>query len=294
MAATPQQVKERGRPAAPPRRDVGAALATLSEEDLLRLRTLARLRARCLPPGAMSWRDLLHEAALRALTGARPWPQGVPLLAFLAGVMRSLCDEQWRRYRRRDDLPTSHGSGEADDPERVCAAAEALAAIQRLFASDKAALKVIKGLISGMTAEDIRRHYDMTAAEYDTTRRRIRPDDTASRFGLVVAMTRTAYPQSRLTALLDALERELLAAPADEVRDAWREAGRAGNIACQEVRELLNEAIATSEDSSAATPWRDTSAETGLDQLFGVSRALRAAPRDPHPNALPAWRPRRH
>jgi hypothetical protein len=127
---------------------------------------------------------------------------------------------------------------------------------------------VIKGLISGMTAEDIRRHYDMTAAEYDTTRRRIRPDDTASRFGLVVAMTRTAYPQSRLTALLDALERELLAAPADEVRDAWREAGRAGNIACQEVRELLNEAIATSEDSSAATPWRDTSAETGLDQLF--------------------------
>src|SRR5215469_12166954 len=87
MAGTSQQFKEWGRPAVPPQRDVGAALAALSEEDLLRLRAIARLRARS------SWSDLLHEAVLRALTGARPWPPGVPLLAFLAGVMRSLCDE---------------------------------------------------------------------------------------------------------------------------------------------------------------------------------------------------------
>jgi RNA polymerase sigma-70 factor (ECF subfamily) len=93
MAATPQQVKEWGRDFAPTQRDVGAALAALSDEDLLRVRAIARLRARSLPPGGMSWSDLLHEAVLRALTGARPWPPGVPLLAFLAGVMRSLCDE---------------------------------------------------------------------------------------------------------------------------------------------------------------------------------------------------------
>jgi RNA polymerase sigma-70 factor (ECF subfamily) len=101
MAGTSEQFKEWGRPAVPPQRDVGAALAALSEEDLLRLRAIARLRARSLP-GDMSWSDLLHEAVLRALTGARPWPPGVPLLAFLAGVMRSLCDEQWRRHRRQD------------------------------------------------------------------------------------------------------------------------------------------------------------------------------------------------
>jgi DNA-directed RNA polymerase specialized sigma24 family protein len=98
------RVKEWGRHAAPPQRDVGAALAALSEADLLRLRALARLRARSLP-GGMSWSDPLHEALLRALTGARPWPPGVPLLAFLAGVMCSLCDEQWRRHRRQDHLP---------------------------------------------------------------------------------------------------------------------------------------------------------------------------------------------
>jgi hypothetical protein len=94
--------------------------------------------------------------------------------AALARDRPAACDEQWRRHRRQDHLPTPLDSGEADDPERARAAAEALAAIQRLFASDVAALKVITGLISGMVAEDIRRHYDLTGVEYDTTRRRIR------------------------------------------------------------------------------------------------------------------------
>ena len=70
MAGTSQQIKVGDRYDVPPQRDVGAALAALSEEDLLRLRAIARLRARSLPDG-MSWSDLLHEAVLRALTGAR-------------------------------------------------------------------------------------------------------------------------------------------------------------------------------------------------------------------------------
>ena len=173
MTEASQRPKEWIVPRVPPQRDLGPALAALSEEDLLRLRAIARLRARSLP-GDMSWSDLLHEAVLRALTGARPWPPGVPLLAFLAGIMRSVCDEQWRRHRRQCDLLTPPDSGGADDPERACAAAEALAALQRLFVSDAAALKVITGLINGMGAEDIRGHYGLTAVEYDTTRRRIR------------------------------------------------------------------------------------------------------------------------
>ena len=66
-------------------------------------------------------------------------------------------------------------------------------------------------------------------------------------------MTRIGYPRSALTPLLDALERELLAAPAEEVRDAWRETGRARNIVCEEVRDLLNEAEAATEEGSART-----------------------------------------
>ena len=110
---------------------------------------------------------------MRALAGTRPWPPGVPLLAFLAGVMRSLCDEQWRRRRRLDTLPFEN-AGPVDDPERVYAAAEALAAIHRLFASDAPATRVITGLLEGMTADEIRRHYGLSPVEYDTARRRIR------------------------------------------------------------------------------------------------------------------------
>jgi hypothetical protein len=101
------------------------------------------------------------------------------------------------------------------------------------------------------------------------------------------------YPQSGLAALLDALEREILAAHADEVRDAWRETGRARNIACQEVRALLNEAVAASEEGSAATLPPDTC--TGLDRLLGVSGELRPAARcHPHANSVLAPSFRRH
>jgi len=69
---------------------------------------------------------------------------------------------------------------------------------------------------------------------------------------------------SGLTALLDALERDLLAAPADEVRDALRETGRAPEAACQEVRALLNEALIASEDVSPATMPLNLRAKNGL------------------------------
>jgi RNA polymerase sigma-70 factor (ECF subfamily) len=59
--AAPEGVDPYAPPAAP--RDIGEALAALSEDDLLRLRAIARLRARSLP-GGVSWSDLLHEAVV--------------------------------------------------------------------------------------------------------------------------------------------------------------------------------------------------------------------------------------
>jgi hypothetical protein len=106
-------------------------------------------------------------------------------------------------------------------------------------------------------------------------------------------MTRMGFPLSGLMALLDALERELIAAPADEVRNVWRETGRARKIACQEVRALLNEAIAMSEEGSAATLPPDTG--IGPDRHLGVSGEIRAASRGrSHANTFPACSSRRH
>ena len=161
---------------------VSRALAALSDLDLVRLRALARLRARALPTG-VDWSDLLNEALARALDGSRQWPPGVPFLVFLAGVMRSVCNDIWRRRRREAALIAFGTAAEADgrdvacpaaDQERVLAACEAVAAIYRLFAGDSVALRIISGLANGQSAEDIRVLNGLSPVEYDSARRRMR------------------------------------------------------------------------------------------------------------------------
>jgi DNA-directed RNA polymerase specialized sigma24 family protein len=161
---------------------VSRALAEMSETDLLRLRALARLRARGLPYG-IDWSDLLNEALARALDGSRQWTQAVPFLVFLAGVMRSVCADVWRRRRREAELiafGSSAEAGRADvacpgaDQERTLAACEAVAAIYRLFAGDLVVLRIISGLANGQSAEDIRVLHGLSPVEYHSARRRMR------------------------------------------------------------------------------------------------------------------------
>jgi RNA polymerase sigma-70 factor (ECF subfamily) len=162
--------------------DAARAIEALSDTDLIRLKALARLWSRGLA-GGLGWADILNEAIVRVLDGSRAWPRKVPLLAFLSGVMRSICDDQWRRARR--ELLVRNGDGRAPgapgeaaaatpDPERTLAAAQALAEVNRLFAADPCALKVIAGLAEGFTPGEICRAYGMTELEYDTTRKRMR------------------------------------------------------------------------------------------------------------------------
>jgi len=164
-------------------RDVARAIHALSDADLVRLRALARIWTRGLP-AVWSWSDVLHEAIARALDGSRRWPPGVPILAFLSGIMRSICEDQWRRVRRESRMLAREegefGAAEDDersaatDPERALAAAQALAAVTALFAADPFALKVIAGLADGLTPAEICRLYAMSERDYDTTRKRMR------------------------------------------------------------------------------------------------------------------------
>ena len=160
--------------------DVARAIHALSAADLLRLKALARLWTRGLQD-ALAWSDVLHEAIARALGGARRWPPGVPIVAFLCGIMRSICEDHWRRARREgrliareEDVADLGGEDATSDPERTLAAAQALAAVNELFAGDGAALKVIAGLADGLSPPEICRLYGLTEREYDTTRRRMR------------------------------------------------------------------------------------------------------------------------
>jgi DNA-directed RNA polymerase specialized sigma24 family protein len=163
--------------------DIARAIHALSNADLVRLKALARLWARGLPAG-VGWADVLHEAIARALDGSRKWPPGVPILAFLSGIMRSICEDQWRRARREaevlvrdEELTDVCAFGEevkSPSHERVVAAAQSLAVIDRLFAGDPQAQKVIAGLAEGLTPPEICKRYGMSEREYDTTRKRMR------------------------------------------------------------------------------------------------------------------------
>lgn len=161
------------------------ALKLVTQMDLLRLKAIARLHARGLPP-EIGWADLLQEAFARVLDGSRKCPEGLPLVTFLAGIMRSIRADHCRRARRlvarlprlagELDLcgPQTEASDPTADPERALIAMQQLAEIDRLFADDPRARQIIEGLFEGWSPEQICARCDMSRTEYDSTRKRMR------------------------------------------------------------------------------------------------------------------------
>ena len=120
-----------------------------------------------LPPD-VDWDDLLQEAFTRVFVGARVKPDGIAMVPFIAGIIRSLRSAHLRRafgsggtdaVQIDDATEPGHDLELVDPapgPERSLIARQELDAIRRLFADDPLALKIIKGLGEGMTAEHIR------------------------------------------------------------------------------------------------------------------------------------------
>ncbi|MHB1869859.1 MAG: RNA polymerase sigma factor [Steroidobacteraceae bacterium] len=169
-----------------PKPPAGAALEAglVTSVDLLRLKSIARLHARGLPPD-VSWSDLLQEAFARVLDGSRRCPADVPMVAFMAGVMRSIKAQHWRRVHRGTrrpvrwlagvaDLPASELADPAPSAERQLIAMEAVASLQRLFADDAQALQILSGLYEGCTPEEICLTHRLSKVAYDSARKRIR------------------------------------------------------------------------------------------------------------------------
>ena len=162
------------------------SLKLVTEMDLLRLKSIARLHARGLPPD-VSWDDLLQEALTRVLTGKRVKPEDVPMVAFLGGVMRSLRADHIRRSRRgmkrddplwlgdeQDERPELEVLDPGADPERALIATDELDKIRQLFANDPVALQIIEGLAEALTAEQIRARHGISRVDYDSARKRMR------------------------------------------------------------------------------------------------------------------------
>jgi DNA-directed RNA polymerase specialized sigma24 family protein len=135
----------------------------------------------------VDWSDLLQEAFTRALGGSRRRPAGVPVVAFLAEVMRSIKEQYWRQCRRgarqlpkllAEHMAVDFQEGELTDPapspERRVIAIEQVRAINMLFEDDLQATQVISALYEGSTPEETCASYAMSRTDYDSTRKRIR------------------------------------------------------------------------------------------------------------------------
>jgi DNA-directed RNA polymerase specialized sigma24 family protein len=166
--------------------EIAIALKLINEMDFLRLKSIARLHARGLPPD-LGWDDLLQEAFTRVISGSRRLPSGVSMVTFLAGVMRSLKSDHWRRRlsesQHSQNLLLDHAHEapmdlQLSDPqpaiERTLIAQQELQAIERLFAEDSVVLQIIDGLCEGRSAHEIREIMQISSTEYDSARKRMR------------------------------------------------------------------------------------------------------------------------
>lgn len=161
--------------------ELAHAVGELTPSDFAKLARVAQLRARTLPE--LDWQDLLQEAVRRSLAGTRRWPHGVPLLQFLAEVMRSLASDQMRRRVTEAGISFSDPDHEqtlaaiaADgrSPEEAAIERDLLARLKSLFAGDREALAVIEGLRQGLGPAEIQSTVGLDQVRYDSTRRRIR------------------------------------------------------------------------------------------------------------------------
>ena len=180
----PPSLPAQGRQARPPD-EFGEALQCLRPLDWRRLHRMADILA---IGTSMSGGDLMQEATLRVLDGSRPWPKGLPILAFLKGVMRSIADGDREKAKvseaRRPvsifgregtlliDRPTDAPSQEeqyAEEEEWV----RVRRGIEALFADDFAAQILLEGIMDGIEGEELRALTELDPTAYASKRKLI-------------------------------------------------------------------------------------------------------------------------
>lgn len=163
-----------------------AALEGLSAVDLAKLQVIARFFCKRRLSGTQAtWEDLLHEAIVRTLSGARRWRRArVTIVQHLDRVMESLSG-----HLAGQDL-AAEGTAQDDDPteepdlrhwpapfqstvEAAASAREDRASVLEMFTGDDEALRVLECRAKGMRGEEICQALCLNKASYGTISRRI-------------------------------------------------------------------------------------------------------------------------
>ena len=152
--------------------EAAAALEKLGQADRIRLKFLARNR---LYGQNTDWEDLLQEALTRILEGTRKWPRDVPIIAFIAGVMRSMAGEYRKQQRQmRSDAETMPLASSNPGPDSEAEAKAEIKAIEGHFGDDDDALAVVMARFEGHSPEETQAMFNLTKTRYESTLKRIR------------------------------------------------------------------------------------------------------------------------
>jgi DNA-directed RNA polymerase specialized sigma24 family protein len=113
--------------------------------------------------------DLVQEAFCRVLEGRRTWPQGLPAMVFLRGVMESIASE-WRSEFVSEEI--EHG----DDgvAERGTIAKLEIKRIVAAFDDDPIAQKMIIAMMDGEKGAELQQSAGLDDLSYATKMKKIR------------------------------------------------------------------------------------------------------------------------
>ena len=182
--------------------EIDRAISALSDADLNRLRTAARvwIRVSGLDAVAADADDLVSEAIFRTVSGHRSWRVGVDFVHHLRIVTKSILDS-WRKSAarraaagaaevRETELPETEvdPSVEEAEPssplldapspepgvERVIVGQQDWRAWEARFAGDEGASAVLSGIFYEMTGPQVQERFGMTEKQYRAAVRRVR------------------------------------------------------------------------------------------------------------------------
>jgi DNA-directed RNA polymerase specialized sigma24 family protein len=121
--------------------------------------------------------DLLNEAMMRALAGARNWkPEKVNLVPFLIGCMESIVDH-WRKiYSKSPSVPfqESFTSGIGQIPPEFQVGDDFERVIRKFCEDDEEAWKVLDLLMDGCEPAEIREKLHLSLNAYNAAAKRAR------------------------------------------------------------------------------------------------------------------------
>jgi len=157
------------------REELEVLVKGLSDADILRLQHIAEIYT---GNHEMDADDLVNEAVSRALSGERKTcPKNLPIISFLAGVMRSISNGEREKYQRNEQLNEDKWNAIEDldsSTEKNLAESQAFKEMEEIFEDDEQILLLIFHLQEGGSPTEIQKSEGWSKTQYNTIRRKMR------------------------------------------------------------------------------------------------------------------------